>query len=594
MLSVDSGLSMNLSSQRRPARRVGLALLFALALGAFLRVHGVGYLLPEQTESDAVVYSAQVAGFQAGKFDEDWRVQSAFYPHLVARLAALVAPSPVHAEPARDLAEHVERAAEPRRRIRLTVALLSLLAVPAVWLLARRFLEPPFALAAAVLMAASFFTLWFAQQARPHAPASAFVALAVFAAVHVRAVGGWKACLGAGLAAGLAIGTLQSGIAVLPALALALSLRWRANRQESKSSIGGLLVAVAAVAACVVLFYPFLFEQGAPGQISKQNSMINLQGHLIDLTLFRGAGFATLARSAWEYEPVITLLAVLGIFIGIGELWSLRKSISRDALDEVWVVLAYVVPYALVIGMYERTYQRFVLPLVPFACVIAAYALCRAICFAARFGDWPRRAASVAVVCVIAFQVATAWRLSDARSQPSTIAEAARWIEGHVPPDARLALLPMMEIPLQYRPAAFEASKPVQNDVHFMWFRYLHDLGQRAFEGRLWNIHAMNLLSNEVREGIGKDSDAYVRSLDAKYVVLLAPPNPRRWVPVRLREASARLGERVARISPDRVDEGEEIDFAHQDDDYPYTLSWFMRAWRVRCTGPVVEIYALR
>lgn len=575
-------------------RRSGLALLLALALGTLLRLHGIGYLLPEQTESDAVVYSAQVRAFQAGVFDEEARVQYAFYPHLVPRLAAVIAPSAAHATPARSLEEHTRRAAEPRRRIRLTVALLSLIAIPAVWLLARRFLEPPFAFAAAMLMAASFFTIWFAQQARPHAVASAFTALAVFSAVHLRVAGGWGAFACAGIAAGLALATLQSGIAVLLAIALAVCLRWRANRAEWRRLLGGSLLLIAIVTLFVVLFYPFLFMTGVTGEIGKHNSMIRLQGHLIDLTLFNGAGFRTIARSAWEYDPLISVLGVLGVCIGIGEMWSRRRSIARASRDEVWVVLAYVVPYAIVIGMYDRTYQRFVLPLVPFACVIAAYALCRSVCFAARFGDWPRRAASVAVVGVLAFQAASAWRLADVRSEPSTISQAARWIEGHVPGDARISVVPMMELPLQYTPSAFQASSLVQNDARFMWFRHLRDIGSAAFEGRLWNIHAMNLALTEAREQLHADSDAYVRSLAADYVVIPVAASSYRWVPVRVREAAARLGERVVRISPDAVDVGEDLDFAHQDDDYARTTSWFARAWKVRCVGPVVEIYKLR
>ncbi len=35
------------------------------------------------------------------------------------------------------------------------------------------------------------------------------------------------------------------------------------------------------------------------------------------------------------------------------------------------------------------------------------------------------------------------------------------------------------------------------------------------------------------------------------------------------------------------------VTIAHQDDEYAYTTSWFARAWRVRCVGPVVEIYKL-
>ncbi|MDZ4772612.1 MAG: glycosyltransferase family 39 protein [Planctomycetota bacterium] len=583
---------MNCPRPNSIARRTGLALLVVIVLGAFLRLHGIGFLLPEQTEPDGVVYSAQVKDFQDDRIDEETRILYAFYPHLVARLAVGIAPRPEFATPAASLAEHVERASEPRKRIRIMVALLSLLAIPAVWMLARRFMAPAFAVGAAAFMASSFFTIWFAQQARPHAASTAFAALAVVAAVHLRAFGGWKAYLCAGLTAGLAVCSLQSGLAVLPAIATAVLFRWRA-REESASRVAlGSLLIVAIVALLVVIFYPFVFTSGQPGEIAQQNSMLNLSGHLVDLKLFNGGGFATIARNAWQYDPVICALAVLGILIGIGELWSRRKSLSRASRDELLVVLAFVVPYAIVIGLYERTYQRFVLPLTPFECVMAGYALCRIVSFAAGISCFTHRIAVAAAALVLAFQVFGAWRLVDARAEPSTIDESARWIESHVPRDARISLMTLMELPLQYTEPAFEASRPAQFDVSFLWFRYLARLGPAAFDGACWNIFAMQLTTPTFLEEARTDPNAFLKKQDADYAVVIA--DPRRPVFRGLRAAAMNFGTRVARFSPDAVDEGENLGFAYQDDDAEYTTPWFVRGLNARCVGPVVEIYKLR
>jgi hypothetical protein len=575
-------------------RRSAIALLFVMALGAFLRLHGIGFLLPGQTEPDAVVYSAQVKSFQEGEVGDETKKLFAFYPHFVSRLAVGVMPPRSYATPAKDLAEHVYRAAEPRRRIRITVALLSLFAIPSVWLLARRIADPPFALASAVFMAASFLTLWFAQQARPHAASSAFAAMAVAAAVHLRSSGGWRAYACAGLAAGLAISSLQSGLAVLPALALAVLLRARAREDRFATVAFGSLAMIAIIAVQIVIFYPFVFTPGQPGEIARQESMLNVSGHLIDLKLFNGEGFGIVARSAWLFDPVICSLAILGVVIGIGELWSRRGSMTRTSRDQVWIVLAFAVPYTIVIGLYARTYQRFVLPLTPIQCVLAGYALCRIVCFAARFGCLTRRCAGALAVVLVAFQVFGAWRLSEARSQPSTIDEAARWIEGHVPRDARIALLPMMELPLQFTPAAFKASSPTLDDVSFMWFRYLRALDAGAFTGTLWNIHAMVLTTPEMRDEARTDPVAFLRGTEAEYAVIPLVGEPRRVVPRAIRDGAASLGRRVARFSPDTDDTGGFMDFAYQDDGFEHTSFWFGRGLNVRCTGPVVEIYKLR
>jgi hypothetical protein len=576
------------------ARRTGLALLLVLALGAFLRFHGIGFLLPCQTEPDAVVYTGQVRVFQEGKSDAETKFLYGFYPHVVSRLAVGLMPPRAYAEPAQNLAEHTRRAVEPRRRIRMTVALLSLLAIPAVWWFARRIADPAFALGAAVFMAASFLTLWFAQQARPHAASSAFAALAVAAAVHLRAAGGWRAYVCAGLAAGLAIGSLQSGLAVLPALGVAVLLRaW--SKDETRGSVAiGTLVAVALIAVQVVMFYPFVFASGQPGEIGKSESMLHVSGHLIDLKLFNGAGLPIVARTLWQYDPLLCVLSVLGILIGVWELWSLRSSLSRVARDQVLVVLAFVVPYAIVICLYERTYQRFVLPLVPFQCVLAGYALCRVVAFSARFGCLANRAAAVCAGLVVALQVFGAWQLAHARSQPSTIDEAARWIEGHVPRDARVTFLPLIELPLLPTRAAREESKRAQNDVSFMWFRYLMSLAPAELDGDSWNIYAMNLTQLTTRDEARGDPMTFLRSTGADFVVLPLAADPRRLLPRALRHGASQIGTRVARFSPDRVDDGVDIEFSYQDDDNSVTSNWFLRGANLRCAGPVVEIYDVR
>ncbi|MBL8858975.1 MAG: glycosyltransferase family 39 protein [Planctomycetes bacterium] len=569
-------------------------LILVIAGGLFLRLHGIGFLLPGQSEPDGVVYSAQVKAFQQGFIEDETKNLYAFYPHLVSRLAAGIAAPLVETTPATDLAEHVARAAEPRRRIRIAVALLSLLAIPAVWLLTRRCVDPPFDLIAAVFMAASFFTLWFAQQARPHAALSALLCLGVLAALHVRAVGGWKAFVCAGLAAGLAIGTLQSGTAVLPALALAVVLRAAAREESWRRLAVGASIALAIIAVTFILYYPFVFTAGERGDIGTSESTLRLSGHLVDLKLFNGGGFATVGRSLWEYDPLLCALAVCGILFGLHALATRNSPLSRTQRDSLWIVLAFVVPYTVVIGLYARTYQRFALPLVPFECALAAYALCRVVGLAAALGCLARRFAELAVVLLVAFQVFGAWRLVDARAQPSTIDETARWIERNVAPDARISFLPMMELPLLYTPAALQASAYAQYDVSFLWFRYLHALGPQAFVGRTWDLRALALVTPELRESARADPDAFLRAQDADYFVIPVSGDTRRALLVGLREAAARIGTRVARISPDGTDEGEDLLFSYQDDDVERTTPWFARGLRARCTGPIVEIYSLR
>jgi hypothetical protein len=260
----------------------------------------------------------------------------------------------------------------------------------------------------------------------------------------------------------------------------------------------------------------------------------------------------------------------------------------------VWVVLAFVVPYTIVIGMYGRTYQRFVLPLMPFECVMAGYALSRVVRLSNRLGSLARRLAVVGAVLALGFETFGAWRLTEARSRPSTLDEAARWIEHNVPIESTIAFLPMTGLPLMYSRTGLEASRGAQFDVSQPWYRYLCDLGEAAFTLPGWNIQAMNLTTQQLRDEARTDPDAFVRARNADYVVIPVPNDERRLVPWAIREASGRVGRRVARFSPDGTDEGESMSFAYQDDDALRTMSWFARGLNARCVGPAVEIYALR
>src|SRR6185295_19693523 len=99
------------------------------------------------------------------------------------------------------------------------------LAIPAAYLLARRFLGRGPALLATAWVAVSLLSVWFSQQSRPHGPAAALALVAVLAAMRLQRCGTLGAYLTAGVASGLAIGALQSGVAVVIPFAVAQALR---------------------------------------------------------------------------------------------------------------------------------------------------------------------------------------------------------------------------------------------------------------------------------------------------------------------------------------------------------------------------------
>ena len=160
------------------------ALVIALTAFAFaVRVMSTNWLLPMHVNPDEHVFAEQLALMRSGTPAPELDPRYGYYPQLVPRVAWLATSAPrmpstnvlagdtrapaagtdsdasTLAEgaegDARTLAEHLKIASHDLVALRGAVAWLSLLVVPATYLLARRFLARPAALLAAGLAAAS-------------------------------------------------------------------------------------------------------------------------------------------------------------------------------------------------------------------------------------------------------------------------------------------------------------------------------------------------------------------------------------------------------------------------------------------------------
>jgi hypothetical protein len=538
----------------------------------------------------------------------------AYYPHLLARVASLVPESWVAPSEPRTLDDHLRAAAAIRIRARIAVALLSLLAVPLTWWLARRFLPDPWPLLAAALAAASPFVVWFAQQARPHAAAASFALLAVCAAVHLRRHGGWRAVVVAGLAAGLAVGSLQNGIAALGPIGLALILRWRADRARVLASA---LAILAIMAVFVVWLYPFLFAGAEHDGVGVDGAgVLALSRHKVFLELFNGRGFAVVWRSLVDYDPVLTGCAILGLaaaacapFVLRGAPLglrgaplalrraplALRGAFGRERAFDLAVVLAYALPYFVVIGLYQRTYQRFALPLVPFLALLGAFGLFAA----ARTGGRIARPLGTVLggfaALVGAVQFAWCWQLGTARSRTDTVQEAAAWIAAHARPDTDLIdVMPGLDLPLKRTEPSLQHGDFMREEQSLPWYRHLYRTPVASIEADAYDLRWMDLFSQEARFAARADARPFVSALTGRYAVIVSWPRGFRPAFFAVRQALTERGRCVARFSPDDPDVGDELPLAHQDDELPFTDPWAWRILRARCVGPSVEIYELR
>lgn len=561
-----------------------------VVLGLLIRLHGIGFLAPHLMEPDGVVIDYQIRVLDGRGPEVATHPLHAYYPHLVARVASVVPESWVAPSDPRTLPDHLSAAGSFRLRGRIAVALLSLLAIPLTWWLARVFLRDPWPLLAAALAAASPFVVWFAQQARPHAAAVPFVLLATCAAIELRRNGGWRAYAAVALAAGLAVGSLQNGIAALGPIGIALILRWK---KDGPRMLVGALAIVLVLAAFVARLYPFLFEGHAKDGVGVDGEgTLALSRHQVFLKLFNGRGFEVVWKSLEEYDPLLSASALFGICVGGIAIVVGRKRLGPERSADLAIVLAYVLPYLVVIGLYQRTYQRFVLPLVPFLAIVAAYGL---FATARLLG---RRFASIAGVFAVALasaQFAWSYRLGTVRAAQDTIEEAAVWLAANANPVTdRIDVMPGLDLPLVRTPASIERDARQKDEQNAPWFRHLCDARTPPIDAPQYDIAWMNLITAEERERAHSEAYGFARALTGRFAVVTAWPEGSRPALRAVREGLAGQYELVARFNPDDPDVGEDVPLVHQDDELPYTTPWALRILGARCVGPSVEIYRLR
>jgi len=573
--------------------RLAIAALLVLALAVALRFPALDVLLPSLVEPDAHI-AVQVELIEKDDPHPGRTIDWGKYPLLVAWTTIALTPAPIWGslDPAAPIEEHLALAAAPFVRVRWTVAFLSLLALPATWILARLYLPRGAALTATWLAATSLLAVHFATQGRPHGAAVGFFGFALVSAVLVRRRGDVLAYGIASLACALCFGALQSGVAVYIALGVAhlLAGPLRSARHWK------LLIPAAGFALALALLYPFwLFGEGAEGErVALEQGRINQAGHLIIFRAFNGRGLGILARALLSWDPLLAAALVAGFALWLAD--RARRRPGGLALRDHLVVLGFVVPYASVISLYQRSYERFLLPLLPCLCVLAAWVLWRALRAAAARGAPVRAAAVGAALVALAFPAVPSTCLLAARRAPSTFEVAAAWVAEHVDPATGSCALSMpLILPLYRTPEALATERlPRQRSRGFAWIYYQREALGQARPDPAWNLRWMPLQRLEWRAWLLRWPRQFVYSLHGEWAIIEVFEEGRIDPAGRgLRDALSAHAERVARFSPDRDPQAFDAPLVYQDETGG-TVPWMaVRVLGARRMGPVLEVYRL-
>lgn len=259
-------------------------------------------------------------------------------------------------------------------------------------------------------------------------PVTFFIALAFVLTLRAAEQPHALAFAWAGAAVGLAAATKYTGglSIVLPMLAVWMSPAAKPSRATAA------LVVVAAAALAFLMAAPYTvldlpaFLDGYAKLAGSYNRSIEQDGLAIAFKHLRGG-------LHWP-----ATLAVLG-----GVVFALVRAIKGPGRVRWAVTVVFPLLYFWFVSKQSLIFGRYLLPLVPFACVLAAAAVVSGVSLLRRY-EIPRkpRTALIAALTILALlpPAITAVGFNRTLTQTATVAQAYDWIHSNVPPGSKIVL----------------------------------------------------------------------------------------------------------------------------------------------------------
>jgi hypothetical protein len=551
-----------------------LALLLVAAFG--LRLWGIGDGLPYAYNSDEAQHFVPVAmRFFSGDFDPHYFLNPPAYSYLVHLALELWFGGSNAAIRAWTL-----HPGEVFLLARLLSAALGSASVLFTYLAAARLFGAGAALLAAAVYGLAFLPVFYGHLALNDSPTLLPVAVALFAAAGILRYGRRGDYVLAGIATGLAAATKYTGGIVLVSVLFAAAADGARHGWPVAARRAGAAVALGLVAFVIANPYALLAPAAFFAGISKQASAAG-SGDPIKLGITPGGG---IAYYIWTFTWGIGLVPALAALGGAGLL------LWRRRLATAGLLLPAPVAFILFMGLQERYFGRWLMPIFPLVAALSGYGTLAAVRWLARSRRIPLAfATALATVLLIGQSVSADVHNDRVLSRPDTRSLARAWMVAHIPAGSRVVVEPVVPASWAYDIGVSDPATP----TGARWRLYPTQLSNLGVDGRPLPAGQRRYVPVDEYERTLQPAliDAYEQE-GYCWVVVGSLQASRPFVQPRIAPAAiayyralARRGRLVYHLSP----------FAPGTDPVPFSFDWTIDYYprQYRLPGPEMWIYRL-
>jgi len=405
---------------------VGVLLVFAFCL----RIWGVGHGLPYAYNADE---NAHFVTRAIGLFGHGWDPQYYVNPPAYTYLAHILLGVWYGGR------EQVSSAfaADPTEIWIMTRVLAAVLGTLAIWLCylaGSRLVDRRTGLLAAGVFTVAFLPVFYSKLALNDVPTLAPLCLALWGVAGVLRTGRTRDYVIAGIGLGLACATKFTGGIVLVPLVAATVVQFTAPAGRAGASRG---IAIAGGLALVA------FVAANPYALLNWDAFVNGLSHQSD-----ASGDAAGKLGLTQDNGYLYYLWSFGWGLGWVPLFFAAGGAIRLWFDErrlFWVLVPPVVLFVLFMGSQERYFGRWLMPVFPFVCILAAYAAFELADWGARFKPALKPTFVVlAVVAICAQGFVYSLHSGLVMSREDTRNLAREWMVANVPATAKIVVEPVV------------------------------------------------------------------------------------------------------------------------------------------------------